>query len=1661
MRQTEGEDNMCKACETKSYVGLHNHTDFSILDGYAKVDEYIEAAKEMGMIGIGLADHGTASGLFELITKSKKAGLIPVPGVEFYIAPENPLGARVRTPIFYGPGGKKAPKYDVGGNGLHLHLTVFAYNNVGLSNLFKLTSKSWEKENFYSKPRIDTNMLAEHAEGLIATTGCPSSEISTRFLLGQDKKAYEYATRMKSIFGDNYYVELMNHDMEEDLEKIILPKLIKLAKDLDIKVIATNDSHYANKKDAGPHERQLAIQTGSKMSEPGFNDGGTRFSFSGPEYYLKSYDEMYRTLPADIAEEALANTLELTHKCEGINLEYNPHLRPSIEVPEGKTTVTHLRDLILEGYKTKRANDSEEVKLESQKRIQEEFKVIHSNDFVDYFLVVHDYINWAHTNGISIGAGRGSVGGSEIAYLLDISNTDPIRFDLLFERFLSPGRGSLYQIDYIDGTSEEIAVSENKVIFNAEGNKKAYVHEIEPGDTINHGNKKKTVASIFVKVPGSAPDIDTDFHTGRRQEVIDYIINKYGHDNVANIITFDTFKAKSSFKSMCTIYEIPYATANAVTKLIPDPAEGEDMTLEDLFNPMSPRYAEGEDFRSAVEDPQWKELLEMATPFYGRINSTSVHPCFVAGTSVKTSDRYINIEDVNIGDKVLTHNNRYKTVLEVMKTPECSLYELETANSSPMKVTGNHPFYIREVIRNSKGTKVSLSSPKWVDAKDLIENEHLIGVAINDKEIMPSLNLDLPFENHDFWWVMGRFVGDGWVENFTSRRNRKRKDGTSYIYESQTKRIKISYGMEDPTSSILLEKLGSLFEYRVEDHRTANKILINESLYPDLFIFLSMFGSKAHGKFIPQVVQDLPKPLLSSFLDGYLSADGSYVQSTETYAFNTVSKELFLGLISIVNKVYNTHCRTSFEKRGPMTIEGRVVQAKDRYSAQFNKEPRQKNRSVYLDGYLWVSIKHLKKLEEKEDTYNLTVEDDSSYTVNNLIAHNCGLIISPVPISTVAPTQVRQEDNTTITQWTYPQLESLGFIKMDLLGLNSLDIIDLAVANVKKSTGKELNMRELIMGPMDDKKTYEMLQRGDTVGIFQLSGAGVRDLLKRAKPNKFMDIATITALYRPGPMSTNAHNEWADRNTGATEVVPIHKSFIGTPIEKILEPTSGILVFQEQLMQIVTQYANMTSYEADTLRKAMGKKNMNIMMSLKPKFIEGAMKNGATLELANLVWDTMEGFGQYGFNKSHSVSYAINAYQMTYLKANYPAEYMAAAIQNARSSKESTENLQETMSMGLKVGPVDINQSDVYISATNKQISDSKYDIVYGFMGIKQVNEEISSTIINERNSGGPFTSVQNFIQRVGKHVTVSKSTIANLAQAGAFDSFGVSRKLVGEKADLLVSNASKTATKGLSLFAVAGAIDQGASASIELTGEDYDYVEKIKLEADLLGYFISGHPAGNLGPVAKSLNRTTIKELKSSQGFSKESRFIIGTIANIKSKVKRNGSRSIAITIDDTTDTHSLYLPKHIVAAITKHEELKKLESRPDRVIRDNIRKLLDDSEVIPREPLEKYEVYLFEVKHRTNEMNFRMNVVNVTKLETSPNGTLPYDIRYENAKQLEELSKLIKSAATKSKKSLYVRLHYGTEAKIVRIPIRLTRELIMKFEKVVGIKNILTEGV
>lgn len=1295
----------------KNYIPLHNHSHYSTLDGYATIDEFIQVAKENGMLGIGLTDHGTASGLYKFITRSQAAGIVPVPGIEFYVAPENPKGAKCKDPIYYGRDGKKAPQYDVS-RGAYTHLTVFAYNNIGIANLFKLTSISWKQENFYFKPRIDTNMLAEYSEGLIVTTGCPSSEVSRRFLLGQDEKAYEYASRLKSIFGDNLYVEVMDHKMKnEELERILVPKQIKLAKDLGLKIIATNDSHYAYKCDAGPHERILAVSTKDKMKNPAKHNGGTRFAFSTDEYHIKTYDEMYELYPEEIAEEALANTIELMEKCRDIKLEYNPNLRPEIEIPEGYTDATYLQKLIFEGFKKKRGHQSKEIQQESIERIKEEFEVIHSNDFISYFLVVHDYIDFAHKNNIGVGAGRGSVGGSEIAYVLDISNTDPIRFDLLFERFLSPGRGSIYQIDYVSGESEEISVSSRKQVYadNEKDNKVVYVHELNPGDMVNFKDDKEVIEKVFVKVPGSAPDVDTDFHTEGRERVVEYCVEKYGKENVANIVTFGTFKAKKGFKAMATIYDVSFALANKISSTIPG-MSGAEVSLKDIMNPRSQRYKEGEDFRKIVQGNELlEEAVDIATHLDGRISETGVHPC--------------------------------------------------------------------------------------------------------------------------------------------------------------------------------------------------------------------------------------------------------------------------------------------------------------------------------------------------------------------------GLIISNTPLSDVIPTQVRQTDGKIITQWEYPELESLGLIKMDLLGLELINTIQQTLENIRltnESAQTELeyrevpDMKELIKGEMDDPETYETLKQGNTVGIFQFGSPGMRELLKRAQPEEFMDIATITALYRPGPMSMDSHNEWADRKNGSKDIISIDERLEGTVVEEILKDTAGVLVFQESLMQIAIRYAGMTPYESDLLRKAMGKKKMDLMASLHSKFVDGAVEKGSSKELAEKVWSTMEGFAAYGFNKSHSVSYGLNTYEGVYLKTHYPSEFMAAVIQQGFGSPEKLRAyIQEAMRMKLHLGPVDINTSQVQMASTGIA-KNRNYDIVFGFSGIKQMNYMLSEEIVKERNENGLYKSVGDFVKRISKKTQLTAGQLTGLALSGAFDTFNVSRKLVKEKSKMFISSSNKKVDKGTSLFDMMSGPSQDVIESIQIVGEEFDYNEMIKLEADKIGMFISGHPTSKLGHIARSYNPVKFSQVLNSD--SREDFNVFGTITDMNSKTNKAGRRSIAVLLDDQEGSYVSFLPKEVIQSVMKGEELEKIKISKEKeekyIPNDKLIDIMQDDSIVPIEPLEMNDAYLFRVGRKGWKENAKLVIKDIQKINTAPDGSMPYELKVGSKKELGEVKKIVK--AHKGEDGFYVKVHMkdGTET-LLKTRVILSIDFIMELENVIGKENIITRNV
>lgn len=494
------------------FVHLHTHSEYSLLDGMGSINEYLDRVQELGQRGLGIADHGNLFGVYELITEARKRGLKPVPGIEAYMSPMNPEGSKVKHPVFYGKNGKKDPSgYDVSGGGAYTHQTLWAFNNTGLHNLFKLSTYSYQPENFYLKQRIDFDALADNSDGLVIGTGCPSSEISTRLLLGQDEEAYDYAQRLYEIFGkDRMFVEVMDHSMKSDLERLLIPKQLEMAKKFGLRLLATNDAHYTLDSDSIHHSEWLCAQVKAKMSDKTYSEGGRRMAFEGNGYYLKSTEEMAKLFPDDKFPHALESTIDIMDMADDISLDFDDKLMPKPIIPEGfDNEVVYLQDLVNEGFK-KRYQHSDawyserkeyakngfttaaQVQAEAIKRIKEEFEVIHSSNFIGYFLTVREYLQWTKDKfstkddkgnilASSIGPGRGSVGGSVIAYCMGISELCPIRYDLIFERFLTAGRGATYRIEYTDGTFEDILVSDMKTVH---GDKK-YIHELSIGDVVD------------------------------------------------------------------------------------------------------------------------------------------------------------------------------------------------------------------------------------------------------------------------------------------------------------------------------------------------------------------------------------------------------------------------------------------------------------------------------------------------------------------------------------------------------------------------------------------------------------------------------------------------------------------------------------------------------------------------------------------------------------------------------------------------------------------------------------------------------------------------------------------------------------------------------------------------------------------------------------------------------------------------------------------------------------------------------------------------------------------------------------------------------------------------------------------------------------------------
>ncbi len=1017
------------------FTHLHVHTQYSILDGAANIESIIKKAKDSGMKALAITDHGNMYGVLKFYNEAIKQGIKPIIGCEVYVAIK---GRTIKEKT-------RGKQYN--------HLILLAKNLTGYHNLMKLISLGY-LEGFYYKPRVDKEILEKYSEGIIASSACLGGEVPQAFLNYGEEKAQEAIDWYKRVYKDDFYLELQNHGLSE--QKTVNVALKRLAAKNELKVIATNDVHYINKEDYDAHDILIRLNTGSDI-----NDVKDDLKYTGQEF-LKTPDEMAELFTD--TPEALANTQEIIDKVEDYSI-HSPVILPVFPLPEGfDSEDEYLRHLTYEGAKKLYPEMEDEIKA----RLDFELSVIKETGFPGYFLIVQDFINKAREMDVTVGPGRGSAAGSAVAYCTGITSIDPIKYNLLFERFLNPERVSL-------------------------------------------------------------PDIDVDFDDEGREKVLDYVVNKYGKNRVAQIVTFGTMAAKLAIRDVARVLKLPLPDADRLAKMVP---ERPGITLKKAYD----------------------------------------------------------------------------------EVPEL----------------------------------------------DQIKN---------------------------------------------------------------------------------------------------------------------------HGE----------------------------------------------------------------------------------------------------------------ELERKTLRFAETLEGSARHTGT----HACGVIIGRDDLINYVPLATAKDSTLMVTQYEGKLVESVGMLKMDFLGLKTLSIVNDAIKNIYLRHGIRINIDKI---PLEDKKTYELYQRGDTIGTFQFESEGMRSYLKELKPTNIEDLIAMNALYRPGPMEFIPL--YIRRKHKKEKVIYPHPL-----IEEILKPTFGIMVYQEQIMQVAQVMGGFSLGKADLLRRAMGKKNMKIMEEQLTLFVDGAAAKGIDKKNAEEVFHTMMEFAKYGFNRSHSAAYSLIAYQTAYLKAHYPAEYMAAVLtHNLNDIKKITFFIDESKRQNIPVLGPDVNES--YL---NFMVND-KGEIRFGLAGIKNVGENAALSIIGERDKNGKYKTIFDFTKRVNLK-SVNKRSMESLAMAGAFDCFEDTHraqyffrensedtifleKIVKHAGDFQTQqNASQ-----VSLFGDMSAIQVKEPQLPQCT--PWTKLEQLKNEKDVTGFYMSGHPLEDFKIEIDHFCNVTINDTKSHrEQFKNKSVSFAGIVTEVNHRTSKTGNSFATFTIEDFTD--------------------------------------------------------------------------------------------------------------------------------------------------------------
>ena len=1455
-----------------NFVNLHNHSDYSLLDGFGTVDEYIARAVEMGQPALGLTDHGNVCGLFSFIQKCNKAGIKPIPGIEAYVAPVNPMGAKVHQPVRYGKPGQEG--IDVSGNGAYLHMTLWAMNDEGLHSLYALVREaSMEgnefnhldlpdgEGNYYMKPRMDLDMLARHNAGLIATTGCPSGEIQTRFRLGQDEQAYDYARRMSEIFEGRYFVELMDHSMAQgkDIERVAIPKLLKLADDLNLPLLATNDSHYCNHEDAPHHEEMLCANSKATMYDLPYDEGGKRFAFNGNEYYLKTRDEMLSIPVFHEHPEAVDNTMRIADMVEHIEFKLRSDLRPEVEIPDGYDEIGWFKHEIKEGLKKKRSDASPEVKAEAVKRINHELPVFTDNNFVQYMLVVKDYIDWARNNGIRVGYGRGSVGGSEIAFDLNISDTDPIRHNLMFERFLNPERLS-------------------------------------------------------------PPDVDTDFAASRRDEVVDYVKDKYGEDHIANIITFNKFLSKTALADMARIYNIPVFESNKATKLIPEIKPNQGASLSDIYDEKSKIYTQAAEFRKLMEEEKWKPVIAAARAIEGRIKTTGVHACGIIMSSHPITDAapmtYKHKPSKPWGSSCCQWTYEELESIGLIKMDFLSLSDLDIVGDTLANIMHTHDGKTVDIDAlvhgpmDDKPTYDMLSRGETLNVFQLSS----AGMQALFKRMHPK-----KFEDIQASVALYR-PGPMGMDAHNQYADRAAGKAPAYVINERLDKV----FKNSPVDDVL--------------KNTENLVLYQEQIM-NISRFLSDFSwgdadalRKGMGHKKMDVLNAMePKFINNAVAKGYPREETTelweYLKKFGEYGFNSCFDGRTLVCVSIgdddyekmrVEDIYREH-----ESGAPLNIS--IL-------------------SMYPDGSIKPhKVKSITKQPLKAVTYTIRTESGKycNVTGNHRLLTTAGYgTIDDGTLHVGAELMIDDDWNRRLP------LETLETRRKNAL-----------IASMDEHT-RQVNSERM----KEYQSTLSYEDRCAHQQAIQRLHPDRNDNSVKAMYYAHLNAHDNGALNGYGIMTRLSDGRVCDSRVEAQAGEYLLSRGVDFELHKPLTNKDGQvkycdfyadgIYFEMDGLRRGRQYFVDNKYGddipfvymtpadyIDTIDAALMRhhvSNGDRIISIEPtKTLESGKPMRQTVYDIEMEHDGPANFIMQGIvsHNSHAASYAIISYETAYLKCHYPAEFMAAVLTDKiRKSKDVDDvknAIREVREIGLKVGAVDIDNSDVGVSAVKKTSPDDP-DIVFGISGIKGVSIGTAQEFVAARaKHDGKYTSVDDFMRSLPASL-INKKFIDGLAGAGAFDKFGVSRRGMiaceNELIDYYKSESKASAAGKESLFDFDDDDDDNNDGMGEFhipDIQDWDWIQRLVEEEKRLGVAVSGHPLSNLGQGLEFMRKAyeisdddygniltvndaahmKLNQYRSGRYERRPSR-VIASIASIEMKTMRTGRKAIRGTIESETDS-------------------------------------------------------------------------------------------------------------------------------------------------------------